>query len=92
YFGGIRYDLIGRGYGIHSAIQSIHYYFQSRTISQISAFVLENNSYSRRLNNAIGFKEMGEKYKNGMKYIVLELYKEDFYKMHLVRKILEYEI
>ncbi|MDR1984894.1 MAG: GNAT family N-acetyltransferase [Prevotellaceae bacterium] len=87
YFGGVRYDLINKGYGIHAAIQSIDYFYKTHSISRIKAVVLHTNYKSIRLDRAIGFIDICEKYINGKRYIVLELTKERFYKVFLVNKL-----
>jgi RimJ/RimL family protein N-acetyltransferase len=90
YYGGVRYDLINKGYGVYAAICIIDYYYNSHNkISLIKANVIETNSRSLRLHEAIGFQRIGEKFINHNRYSVLELKKENFYKVLLIQRILK---
>jgi len=89
YFGGLKFDLIGKGFGLYAAVLAINNYFSTYDeIKCIQAVVLKSNHFSIRLDESIGFLKIGEKIINYSYYNVYELSKTDFFKMPIVTMVL----
>jgi RimJ/RimL family protein N-acetyltransferase len=85
--GGVRKDLLDKGFGIISIVFCVDQLFKNRECEEIQSVILESNTRSRRMNTSVGFSEIGVQYYDVRKFIVHTLTPEVFYDNRFARHI-----
>jgi len=86
--GGIRKELLDKGYGIHSFVFCINYLFQNYDCSELHSVVYEFNNRSRKMDVKTGFVESGFLFYDTRKFFVYVLTPSAFYNCSFVNLIL----
>jgi len=86
--GGVRANLLDKGYGVQSFVYCIDYLFKNRECQELYSIVYEANSRSRKLDLSVGFCESNYLYYDIRKFNVYKLTPDSFYKNPFTKYII----